>query len=333
MTNALASLCLTAYLAGVLAGGGPARAGEPPATRVAKLRITILSTMVVDYVGDNEGVGEWGFAALVEADGRRILFDTGAHPDTVARNAAALKIDLADVTDVVLSHFHGDHTGGLVALRRTLRARNPHALERAHVGVGFFWPRREGNEVFRDADALAGAYREMGGRVVEHAGPDEIAPGLWVTGAIPRGTAERNFPRGVEVQRPDGRWVEDDVPDDLALVVETAAGPVVVTGCGHAGIVNTLAHVERSLDPRAVDAVVGGLHLFSARDEQVDWTAGELRRHGVRHLLGAHCTGIEALTRLRTGSGLDRSSALQAAVGTVYTTESGIDPGSLGLTR
>jgi glyoxylase-like metal-dependent hydrolase (beta-lactamase superfamily II) len=85
---------------------------------------------------DFHGVGEWGFAALVEIDGRRLLFDTGARPQTVLDNARELGIDLSGVTDVVLSHHHWDHTGGLLALREALSKKNPAALSRAHVGEG-----------------------------------------------------------------------------------------------------------------------------------------------------------------------------------------------------
>src|SRR4029079_18855222 len=95
----------------------------PAAQKVRSLHITILSTMLAD-----RGVGEWGFAALVEADGRRILYDTGNRPETVLNNARELGIDLSTVTDVVLSHHHGDHTGGLLTLRRELAKVNPAAL-------------------------------------------------------------------------------------------------------------------------------------------------------------------------------------------------------------
>ena len=73
---------------------------------------------------DRAGLGEWGFAALVVADDHRLLFDTGARPDTVLRNARELKIDLSGVSTVILSHHHGDHTGGLVTLRREIAARS-----------------------------------------------------------------------------------------------------------------------------------------------------------------------------------------------------------------
>src|SRR2546430_17133383 len=92
--------------------------------KVRSVEVRILSTMLAD----DDGFGEWGFAALVVADGHRILFDTGAHPDTVLRNARELRVDLSNVPDVILSHHHIDHTAGLVTLRREY----PGALSPTH---------------------------------------------------------------------------------------------------------------------------------------------------------------------------------------------------------
>src|SRR2546426_11665148 len=118
-------------LTALLVSAGLARGQAPAAHQVKSFHITILSTMLAD-----RGVGEWGFAALVEADGRRLLFDAGYRPETVLRNARELGIDLSTVTDVVLSHHHGDHTGGLATLRRELAKKNPAALSRVHVAPG-----------------------------------------------------------------------------------------------------------------------------------------------------------------------------------------------------
>src|SRR5688572_19461426 len=119
-----------------------------PDKRVHSLRVFVLSTMLADA-----GLGEWGFAALVEVDGHRILFDTGAHPDTVLKNARELGVDLAGIQEVILSHNHADHTGGLLHLRRELAKENPAALSRAHVGRGIFWSRprktEEGNSMIK----------------------------------------------------------------------------------------------------------------------------------------------------------------------------------------
>jgi 7,8-dihydropterin-6-yl-methyl-4-(beta-D-ribofuranosyl)aminobenzene 5'-phosphate synthase len=92
---------------------------------VRNLRVTILSTMLAD-----DGIGEWEFAALVETDGHKILYDTGARPTTVLENAREVKIDLSGVQDVILSHHHDDHPTGLITLRRELSRSNPAALSR-----------------------------------------------------------------------------------------------------------------------------------------------------------------------------------------------------------
>ena len=104
----------------VISFGSPGLAAAEPARAV---RVTVLSTMLAGDLG--RGIGEWGFAALLEVDGRRLLLDTGERPETVLRNANELGIDLSDVTDLVITHNHGDHTGGLVTLRRELARRTP----------------------------------------------------------------------------------------------------------------------------------------------------------------------------------------------------------------
>src|SRR5882724_7493560 len=122
---------IAATLTALLVSAGLARGQAPAAHQVKSLHITILSTMLAD-----RGVGEWGFAALVEADGRRLLFDAGYRPETVLENARELGIDLSTVTDVVLSHHHGDHTGGLVTLRRELDRKSTR-LNSSHLGISY----------------------------------------------------------------------------------------------------------------------------------------------------------------------------------------------------
>jgi 7,8-dihydropterin-6-yl-methyl-4-(beta-D-ribofuranosyl)aminobenzene 5'-phosphate synthase len=104
---------------------------------VHAVKIIVLSTMLTDAVG----VGEWGLSALVEVDGKRVLYDTGGRPETVLNNARELGVDLPNVEDVILSHNHWDHVTGPVTLRRELSKANPNALCRAHVGRGIFLER------------------------------------------------------------------------------------------------------------------------------------------------------------------------------------------------
>lgn len=290
---------------------------------VQSLKITILSTMLTDTTG----IGEWGFAALVEADGYRILFDTGRLPETVLQNAKALKVELAGIPEVILSHNHADHTGGLVTLRRELSRENERAASRTHVARGIFWgrppdPRGPSMPIVKEQ------YEELGGSFVEHTEPVELHPGVWITGPVPRVHPERNYGRGGKVGKvdsPDGT-VEDNIPESQSLVVDTPRGLVVMSGCGHAGIVNTIDYAREMLGAKPIHAVLGGFHLMEASDEQLTWTGERLRERNVENLVGAHCTGLEALFRLRAGTRLARKNAVVGAVGASFSLEKGIDP-------
>lgn len=315
-------LCLSGVTSVALLAATPLGGAEPKAQDV---KITVLSTMLAD-----QGIGEWGFAALVEVDGYRLLFDTGAREETVLRNAEELKVDLASVTDVVLSHNHGDHTGGLLKLRESLRAKNPGALSIAHVAPGIFLPRRfpGGDRGWTTMSAVRASYDAQGGRIAEHARAERIAPGVWLTGPVTRRHPERNYPPGVTVETAQGA-VEDTVAEDMSLVVDGRDGLVVLTGCGHAGIGNILSQAREMVPGASVQAVVGGLHLLDADEQALTWTAGQMRQAGVQRLLGAHCTGLEAVYRLRALLGLDRKTAVVGAVGSRYTSAAGIEPGRL----
>ena len=301
----------------------PTAAAPPTDTRpqVQSLKITILSTMLAD-----DGIGEWGFAALVEADGKKILFDTGARPNTVLENAKELKLDLSDVQDVILSHFHDDHTTGLMTLRHEFAKKNPAALSRVHVGKGIFLERRG-----RDSNPMITvkkAYEATGGKFIEHDKPDEIMPGVWLTGPVPRTYPEKNYPVGIEVKEGDA-WTEDNLPEDQSLVFNTSRGLVLLAGCGHAGIINTLEYARKFIRPAPIDAAIGGFHLYNAKDEQLNWTADKLKEFQIVQILGAHCTGIESVYRLRQRLGLSRHDCVVGTVGAIFDLKDGIHTGRI----
>jgi 7,8-dihydropterin-6-yl-methyl-4-(beta-D-ribofuranosyl)aminobenzene 5'-phosphate synthase len=296
-----------------------------PAARVRALKIQILSTMLAD-----DGLGEWGFAALVEVDGQRILFDTGARPNTVLENARELKVDLAQVPEVVLSHNHSDHTGGLLTLRKDVLARNAKALARVHVGRGLFWsrPTADGAGDSNLPLKTRAQYDAAGLVFVEHDGPQQILPGVWLTGPVPRVHPERNWSGRGRVRAPEG-LVEDTIPEDQSLVFDTDRGLVILSGCGHAGIVNTVDYARKIVRGAPIHAIVGGLHLYALDDERLSWTGDQLKASGLENLLGAHCTGIEAVYRIRERAGLSRKSCVVGAVGASFELGSGIDPRDL----
>lgn len=271
---------------GALAGGALAQttAGRPRA-----IRVTILSTML-----SGTYTGEWGFSALVEIDGKRTLFDTGNRPETVLNNLREMKLDLAGVGEVILTHHHRDHTGGLVTLRRDAMTRDPRAIATAYGGKGILLPRQPAN----DFVLTKSEYEAAGGRLREVDKPTAIAPGVWLTGPIPRVHNERNWSGNTRVRMADA-IEEDTLPEDQALVIDTNQGLIVVSGCGHAGIVNTLTYARKAVRQTGIYAVIGGFHLFDANDQKLEWTARELAPMGIQYFLAAHCTGVESTVRLR----------------------------------
>jgi 7,8-dihydropterin-6-yl-methyl-4-(beta-D-ribofuranosyl)aminobenzene 5'-phosphate synthase len=302
---------------------------------VSELKITILSTMLTEF----QGVGEWGFAALVEADGHSVLFDTGGRPDTVLKNAEELGLDLSTVETVVISHNHWDHTGGLVTLRKALKHQNDAAMQQTHVGKGIFLLRRIDEELMGSLPPMPKefvvsvlevreAYLAEGGHFTVHAEPHELHPGVWVTGPIPRVHRERNWTPFMCIDQ-EGSLIEDTIPEDQALVINTTNGLVVLSGCGHAGIVNTMEHARSITSVGGIHAVLGGFHLMTATQEHLDWTGKMMNEFGVQYVVGAHCTGINPVARLREAGKFDRTTAVVGAVGTTFSLEAGLNRGLL----
>lgn len=285
---------------------------------VSKLKITTLSTMLA-----SQGIGEWGYSALVEADGKKILFDTGRKPETVLQNAEELGVDLSDVEDVFLSHNHGDHTGGLLALRKALKQSNPKAISKIHVAEGIFAQRINfGNRMLDMKQEL----EADGVEFFIYKSEFELFPGVWITGPIDRIHEEKNYGGNWKIATPDGSVV-DNIPEDQSLAIHTEQGFVLVAGCGHAGVVNTLEQVQAKLYNKDIYAIIGGFHLVNASDQHLEWTAKHLKEFGVKNIIGSHCTGINALYTLKELLHLERGNAVVGSVGDNFTLAQGISPG------
>jgi 7,8-dihydropterin-6-yl-methyl-4-(beta-D-ribofuranosyl)aminobenzene 5'-phosphate synthase len=315
ITASLVLLCLSGF---TLAAG----------TGNRDVRITVLSTMVTDYGSPRHAtLGEWGFSALVEVNGRKLLFDTGRTPKLVYDNARALGVRLSDVEDVILSHFHSDHTGGLLYLRETLTRKNPAALSRLHVNAGFFAPRRAGDSDEESNQMIAERkiYEDSGGTVVIHGKATEILPGVWLSGPVPRQTKERNWSGQLQVLH-ESDWVEDVVKESLSLFIDTPQGIVLLSGCGHAGIVNITRRAGAVTGTKKIHAAIGGFHLLHLDEEALAWTAAELEPNGIDHFMGAHCTGLEATWSLRGKLGLSRKQMVNGAVGARFVYGEGLHP-------
>lgn len=287
--------------------------------QAAPYQVTVLATNIADY----GGLGEWSFAALFQSEQDAVLFDTGFKRDTVLHNVQHLNVDLSQVEKVVLSHFHSDHTGGLLVLREHFRAANESALSRVYVAKGFFDQRvtaagvKVGPGEFASALTFKEAAEALGVRFFEIEGPTKIAPQLWLTGPVPRVEERYNGPAGLFISR-DGELEADIIMDDQSLGYLTEKGWLVTSGCGHSGLINT-GKVLQSIKDEPIYSILGGFHLWQADNETLDRTARWLGEHGLGLMMGGHCTGIAAAETIANRLNLSRSHISHAAIGAVIT--------------
>jgi 7,8-dihydropterin-6-yl-methyl-4-(beta-D-ribofuranosyl)aminobenzene 5'-phosphate synthase len=251
---------------------------------------TIRVTVLVENTASGRNTrGEHGLAYWIETDTFRLLFDTGQTQQTLLHNTEQLKVDLAGADAVVLSHGHFDHTGGLPGLLQQMDRPSlylhPAALARrfsrhhdgAVVDVGI--PIQLDEAALRQ-HAVSLDWTER---------PVQISDAIWATGPVPRVNDYEDTGGDFYLDR-DCKQI-DPITDDQAIFFPSRDGTVVVVGCAHAGVINTLQYVRRLTNNKPIHAVIGGMHLVHASEERLERTGEALRQLDVQVLAPAHCTG------------------------------------------
>lgn len=229
--------------------------------------------------------GEPGLSYLIEIDGMKILFDTG-FSEVFIHNANALGITLCDLDIIVLSHGHGDHTGGLGYVVDVVHQKQVRLV--AHP-LAVVEKQKDGRQFGLTValDKLQKAYTLELSRK-----PVWLSGHLVFLGEIPRRHPfEKQHPLGERLE--NGALVPDDLLDDSALAVQTGKGLIIITGCSHAGICNIIDYAREVCQEPRVHMVIGGFHLLKA-DEQTQKTAKFLRDNQITNLYPCHCTSFEA---------------------------------------
>ncbi|MDX2507810.1 MAG: MBL fold metallo-hydrolase [Gammaproteobacteria bacterium] len=249
---------------------------------------TLTITQLVENTAVGPGLlGEHGNSFLIEADEYCLLFDTGQGL-TLRHNAEQLRVPVKSIESIVLSHGHYDHMGGLTE-----------ALDMAGPVDLYLHPQALGskfNQNGRDIGAPitdVTQLRSLTRKIIHTRRPTEIATGIHVTGEIPRTHKIEQtggpFYIDQELNHPDS------LLDDQALYIETYQGVVVLLGCGHSGVINTLEYIQTLCVNKHIRAVIGGMHLLNATAERLAFTSDGLEHFSIPYLAPNHCTGLNAI--------------------------------------
>lgn len=253
--------------------------------------------------------GEHGLAFLIDTGDRRVLFDTGQSGTVLRHNMNALNIEPDTIDAVALSHGHYDHTDGLFSLLGDLRPdvplyAHPHLFQERYsehhdrldrVGLGS--QARAGKSAAEVKEVL-GATMALALRRAKQ----EILPGVWTTGEI-SDRPEREGSSSRHRMWEGGEVVPDRYVDDMSLVLSMDGGLLLLCGCCHAGLLNTLLHVER-LFGQPVEMIAGGLHLTAFCSDELDHVCQVLKeRPALRRVYPNHCTGEAAFVALTNALG------------------------------
>ncbi len=255
-------------------------------------RITTLSE---NTAGEINHLAELGLSILVETENIRVLLDAG-RSISAAHNAALLGIDLSTIDKIVLSHGHYDHTGGL---KEVLRKAGKQVEVIAHPDIWApKYARRPGErERYIGIPFARNELESLGASFTLSKEPVWITDDIVTTGEIAMTEEFEELDPDMYVKE-DGDWRLDELWDDRALIIKTDKGLVVILGCAHRGVINTLRHAQELTGVALIHTVVGGTHLARATEERVLRTAAALQKLGVQRVGVSHCTGLPAAVLL-----------------------------------
>ena len=253
-----------------------------------KLNITTLSE---NTAAAPNLLAEWGLSILIETDTSTVLFDSG-QSISASHNADALRIDLDSIAKIVLSHGHFDHTGGLKPILSKM-GRDMEIIAHPDIWAAkcSYRPGREARDI--GIPFSRDELESHGARFRLTKEPVKIDDHIMTTGEIPMVTGFEEIDANMYVR--EGEDLQPDkLLDDQALIINTGAGLVVILGCAHRGIINTLYHAQQLTGVETINTVIGGCHLMGATEERIMLTIASLRELDVSRIGVSHCTGLPA---------------------------------------
>lgn len=275
---------------------------------LSELSLTILCE---NRAVNPELVAEQGLSIMVTTPESKILFDTG-QTGTLMHNANKLNVNLKQVKKVVLSHGHFAVTGGLRHLLTEVKPLEVYShpnlfnkkykmMDNERVEIGVAWEKAD--------------LEKMGAKFILKTHPKEIMKDVWISGEIPRLTGYEYIEETYQ-ERVLESYIHDQLHDDMALIINTVKGLVILLGCGHSGPVNTIKHAMRITGNSKVHAVVGGMHLHHAPEDKIDQITYHLIQLNPDYVIPLHCCGFRCINQLYN---LLRERVLLYNVGDTFT--------------
>ena len=281
-----------------------------------------ITVLVEDTVFETRMRAEHGLSLYIDAEGWKLLFDTGSSALFLG-NAKNLGLRLNDLDALALSHNHCDHTGGLEFLLDLYTGAPPIFAHPKVFNQSYAQPKAGGEiQTGRRAARNIGfpyplgltGLQKRGIELTMNTEPLEIHQDSWLSGEVPRTCPFEDV--GGKFFLDPGLTQPDDLIDDQALIIKTDRGLIVISGCCHSGIVNTLQAVGSLFPNTPVWAVVGGFHLLEAEAARVERSIDFLTSLNPQRVIAGHCTGFDALCSLRRAFG---KRFQRLSVGTRYT--------------
>ncbi len=270
-------------------------------------------------------LAEHGFAALIDLNpggpGQKVLWDAGVTRDALLENMARMEIDPTSIDVIALSHGHGDHTAAVTDVLRAIVGRpesrkwplgTPPADLRRYAEEGRRLPLVVHPAAFRErwSKQKDGAWfgpalpppraewEAVGAEVILSEGPYQLAPGCWTTGMVPRRSFESGGATRSRMYRDGDQFLPDGIDDDQSILIHVRnKGLVIVSGCAHAGIVNTVNHAREISGVERVWAILGGFHLAPAKEDEIERTIDAIEALEPALVAPTHCTGFPAQGR------------------------------------
>ena len=287
-----------------------------------KADLMAKSTDTVKRFDDEPLLAEHGFAALIELQDAavRILWDAGITSIALLENMRRMEVDPTTIDQIAVSHGHRDHTAAITEVIKAIGGRpkprkwdKEATMEEIHRWVESHrvpvvahpaafrerWGiRKDGSKYGPGFPPPRAEWEAAGAQIILSEGPYQLSPGCWTTGAVPRRSFEKaGTPKSMAYREGD-ELIRDYVDDDQAIVINVQdKGLVVVAGCAHSGIVNTVHYAIEISGVDKVWAIMGGFHLGRAEDEEIQGTIDEIKKIAPVMIAPSHCTGFKAISQ------------------------------------